>query len=115
MVFREIASSSLSRQQLWVLLEQIIHAGSFGTDERFAQLRADHQELTALNDSISAMSQKLAEMLERRTELSGNGHFHCERMRKLTEFIDDAGEKNDHYQLHLKPELQRLNSFDRLC
>ena len=54
-------------------------------------------------------------MLERRTELSGNGHFHCERMRKLTEFIDDAGEKNDHYQLHLKPELQRLNSFDRLC
>ena len=114
-VYREIASSSLSRQQLWVLLEQIIHAGSFGTDERFAQLRADHQELTALNDSISAMSQKLAEMLERRTELSENGHFHCERMRKLTEFIDDAGEKNDHYQLHLKPELQRLNSFDRLC
>ena len=111
-VYREIASNSLSRQQLWVLLEQIIHAGSFGTDERFAQLRADHQELTALNDSISAMSQKLAEMLERRTELSENGHFHCERMRKLTEFIDDAGEKNDHYQLHLKPELQRLNSFD---
>lgn len=90
MVYREIASSSLSRQQLWVLLEQIIHAGSFGTDARFAKLRADHQELAALNDNISTMSMQLAEMLERRTELSGNGH----------------------YQLHLKPELQRLNSFD---
>lgn len=111
-VYREIASSSLSRQQLWVLLEQIIHAGSFGTDARFAKLRADHQELAALNDNISTMSMQLAEMLERRSELSGNGHFHCERMLKLTEFIDDAGEGCGHYQLHLKPEMQRLNSFD---
>lgn len=111
-VYREIASSSLSRQQLWVLLEQIIHAGSFGTDARFATLRDDHQELTALNDSISEMSIRLAEMLERRAELCENGHFGCDRMLKLTEFIDDAGEGNGHYQLCLKPELQRLNSFD---
>ncbi|WP_161975932.1 hypothetical protein [Enterobacter cancerogenus] len=91
-VYREISTCSLTRQQLWVLLEQIIHAGSFGTDSRFAKLRADHQELAALNDNISTMSMQLAEMLERRSELSGNGHFHCERMLKLTEFIDDAGE-----------------------
>ncbi|WP_188024599.1 hypothetical protein [Citrobacter braakii] len=111
-VYREIASSTLSRQQFWVLLEQIIYAGSFGTDARFAKLRADHQELTALNDDISAMSIQLAEMLERRAELCENGHFGCERMRKLTEFIDDAGEGNGHYLSFLKPELQRLNSFD---
>ncbi|MCC4570368.1 hypothetical protein GT614_03420 [Enterobacter hormaechei] len=91
-VYREIASSSFSRQQLWVLPGQIIHAGSFGTDARFTKLRADHQELAALNDNISTMSIQLAEMLERRTELSGNGHFHCERMLKLTKFIDDSGE-----------------------
>ena len=94
------------------MLEQIIHAGSFGTDERFAKMRADHQELTALNDSISTMSMQLAEMLERRAELCENGHFGCERMLKLTEFIDDAGEGNGHYQFYLKPELQRLNGFD---
>lgn len=111
-VYREIASSSLSRQQLWALLEQIIHAGSFGTDARFAKLRAAHQELTVLNENISTMSIQLAEMLERRTELSGNGHFHCERMLKLTEFIDDAGEGNGHYHFYLKPELRRLNRFD---
>ncbi|ENX4473492.1 hypothetical protein ACFO72_004460 [Enterobacter roggenkampii] len=110
-VYREIVSSSLTRQQFWVLLEQIIHAGSFGTDERFAQLRADHQELTALNDNISTISMQLAEMLERRAELCENGHFGCDRMRKLTEFIDDAGEGNGHYQFYLKPELQRLNRF----
>lgn len=112
LVYRETASSSLSRQQLWVLLEHIIHAGSFGTDTRFAKQRADHQELTTLNNIISTMSMHLAEMLERRTKLSGNGHFHCERMRKLTEFIDDAGEGGGHYQLHLKPEMQLLNRFD---
>ncbi|MEH4264840.1 hypothetical protein, partial [Klebsiella aerogenes] len=33
-------------------------------------------------------------------------------MLKLTEFIDDAGEGNGHYLSYLKPELQRLNSFD---
>ncbi|MGJ3448767.1 hypothetical protein [Enterobacter sp. PTB] len=112
LVYREIASSNLSRQQFWILIEQIIHAGSFGTDKRFAQLRADHQELTALNDTISAMSIQLAEMLERRAALCENGHFACERMLKLTEFIDDAGEGNGHYLSYLKPELQRLNSFD---
>ncbi len=56
---------------------------------------------------------QLAEMLERRSALiDKSGHFHCERMHKLTEFIDDAGEGNGHYQLYLKPELQRLNRFD---
>ncbi|MEL5428898.1 hypothetical protein [Serratia nevei] len=111
-VYREIASSNLSRQQFWILIEQIIHAGSFGTDERFATLRADHQKLTSLNDDISEMSIRLAEMLERRAELCENGHFGCDRMLKLTDFIDDAGEGNGHYQFYLKPELQRLNSFD---
>ncbi|WP_336243245.1 hypothetical protein [Enterobacter cloacae] len=111
-VYREIASGNFTRQQFWRLLEQIIHAGSFGTDERFATLRADHQELVVLNDNISAMSMQLAEMLERRAELCENGHFGCDRMLKLTAFIDDAGEGNDHYQSFLKPELQRLNSFD---
>lgn len=112
LVYREIASSNLSRQQFWILIEQIIHAGSFGTDARFATLRDDHQELTVLNDSISEMSIRLAEMLERRAELCENGHFGCGRMLKLTEFIDDAGEGNGHYQFYLKPELQRLNRFD---
>ncbi|MFZ4169296.1 hypothetical protein ACEV60_11565, partial [Enterobacter ludwigii] len=111
-VYREIASGSFTRRQFWILIEQIIHAGSFGTDARFATLRADHQELVGLNDNISAMSMQLAEMLERRAELCENGHFGCERMLKLTEFIDDAGEGNGHYQFYLKPELQRLNRFD---
>lgn len=42
---------------------------------------------------------QLAEMLERRTELCENGHFGCERMLRLTEFIDDAVEGNGHYPL----------------
>ncbi|WP_235430925.1 hypothetical protein [Serratia marcescens] len=58
------------------------------------------------------MSIRLAEMLERRAELCENGHFGCDRMLKLTEFIDDAGEGNGHYPFYLKPELQRLNRFD---
>lgn len=68
-----------------MLPEQIIHADSFGTEAHFAKMRADHQELTALNDSISTMSMQLAEMLERRAELCENGHFGCERMLRLTE------------------------------
>lgn len=111
-VYREIASGNFTRRQFWILLEQIIHAGSFGTDARFATLRADHQELVGLNDNISTMSMQLAEMLERRADLCENGHFGCDRMLKLTEFIDDAGEGNGHYLSFLKPELQRLNSFD---
>lgn len=112
-VYREIASGNFTRRQFSMLIVQIIHAGSFGTDARFATLRADHQELVGLNDNISAMSMQLAEMLERCSALiDKSGHFGCERMLKLTEFINDAGEGNGHYLSFLKPELQRLNSFD---
>ncbi|WPU21953.1 hypothetical protein RI049_18145 [Cedecea neteri] len=97
-------SSSLTR----LLSELTIHAGSFGTDARFAQLRADHQALTALNNSISTMSMQLAEMLERLAALCENGLFGCDRMLKLTEFIDGTGEGNGHYPFYPKPELQRL-------
>lgn len=55
------------------------------------------------------MSMRPADMPERRAGLYGNGHFQRDRIRKLIEFIDDAGEENNHY---LKPELQRLNRFD---
>lgn len=104
LVYREIASSSLSRKQLWALLEEIIHASSFGTDARFAKLSAEHQKLTALNDNISEISIRLAEMLERRSALiDESGNFHCERMHKLTEYIDDAREGNGHYLCCLTP------------
>lgn len=112
-VYREIATSGITRQQFWLLLEQIVHTGSFGTEQNHAVLRADYEVLTKLNDDISEMSIRLAEMLERRSALiDESGHLHCERRHKLTEFIDDAGEGNGHYQLYLKPELQRLNGFD---
>ncbi|EOU9718184.1 hypothetical protein ACOI70_002060 [Salmonella enterica] len=55
------------------------------------------------------MSMRPADMPERRAELYGNSHFQRDRIRKLIEFIDDAGEENGHC---LKPELQRLNRFD---
>lgn len=112
-VYREIASLNITRQRLWLLLEQFVQTGSFGTEERYAELRADHQELTMLNEDISIMSIRLAEMLERRSSLlNHSGHFYCERMHSLTDFIDDAGEGNGHYQLYLKPELQPLKRYD---
>ncbi|ENK0987219.1 hypothetical protein AB2Z78_005721 [Salmonella enterica] len=104
-VYSETASCSLSRQQLQVLPEQIILAGSVGTDARFAKLRADQQELTALNNNISTMSMQMADMPEQRAALCGNDHFQCDRIRKLIEFIDDAGEENGHC---LKPELHMV-------
>lgn len=52
-VYREIATSGITRQQFWLLLEQIVHTGSFGTEQNHAMLRADYEELTKLNDDIS--------------------------------------------------------------
>ncbi|MEQ2019269.1 hypothetical protein ABLB90_22530 [Photorhabdus bodei] len=92
-VYMEIATLNITGSRLWVLLEQLIHAGSFGTEERYADLRADYQELTRLNEDISIMSIRLAEMLERRSELlNHSGHFYCERMTSLTDLIDEAGQ-----------------------
>lgn len=59
------------------------------------------------------MSIRLAEMLERRSALLNHScHFYCERMHSLTDFIDDAGEVNTHFQLYLKPELQPFKRYD---
>ncbi|TDB42620.1 hypothetical protein [Photorhabdus khanii] len=59
-VYRELAALNITGPRLWVLLEQLVFAGSFGTEEQHTGLRADYQELTVLNEDISVISSQLA-------------------------------------------------------
>ncbi|WP_413536203.1 hypothetical protein [Rahnella inusitata] len=112
-VYEELAERGITGTRLWILLEQLIFAASFGTEEKHARLRSDYRELNGLNEAISEASSRLATMIERRSELlNRSGHFYCERRVSLTELIDEAGKKNRHYQSFLKNEISRLNTYD---
>lgn len=112
-VYEELAERGITGTRLWILLEQLIFAASFGTEEKHARLRSDFRELTALNEAISEASIRLATMLERRSELLNlSGHFYCERLVSLTELIDEAGKDNGYYQSSLKSKLALLNVYD---
>ncbi|ECE0486501.1 hypothetical protein KX75_20235 [Salmonella enterica subsp. enterica] len=112
-VYRELAANGVTDIKLWNLLEQFIFSGTFSKEENHAELRADYDELTALNDSIGEVSTRLAEMIERRSEILNNsGHFHCDRMVSLPELIDEAGRGNAHYESFLRGELAPLKRYD---
>jgi hypothetical protein len=112
-VYRELAENGVTDVKLWNLLEQFIFSGTFSREENHAELRADYDELTTLNDNISEACARLAGMLERRSEiLNHSGHFHCERMVSLFDLIDEAGCGNAHYESFLRAELTPLKRYD---
>lgn len=98
-VYRELAANGVTDFKLWILLEQFIFSGAFSKEESHAELRADYDELAALNGAISEASTRLAEMIERRPEILNQiGHFHCHWMYSLSDLIDEAGSGNAHFE-----------------
>ncbi|MFP1878533.1 hypothetical protein ACLEE3_08205 [Lonsdalea quercina] len=112
-VYVELAERKFNGTRLWILLEQCVFAGGFSTEDRHATLRADHKELLEINENIMVMSIKLAELLERRSEiLNRSGHFYIDNMVRLTDFIDEAGKDNGLYRSNIQPQLNLLNHYD---
>lgn len=112
-VYHELATKGVTGIKLWNLLEQIIFSGTFSKKENHAELRADYEELAALNDSIGEASTRLAAMIERRSEiLNQSGHFRSERMVRLSDLIDEAGSGNAYYEGFLRKELKPLKRYD---
>lgn len=113
-VWEELADKGVSGTRLWLLTEQCILAAVEGESGEHAQMRAEYRELQALNEAISAMSIRLAQLIDERAALlNRSGHFYVERMLRLREFIDAAGFHNGHYRSRIQPELDKLNEFDR--
>lgn len=112
-VWEELAKKDVTGTRLWVLTEQCIMAAVEGESGEHEAIRADHRELQMLNDEISWMSIKLAQFLDARDALlNRSGHFHVERMLRLTDFINVAGKGNYLYCTRIKPELENLSHYD---
>ncbi|WP_337263630.1 MULTISPECIES: hypothetical protein [unclassified Serratia (in: enterobacteria)] len=112
-VYVELEEKKVTDLRLWVLLEQCVFAGGFGTADRHAALRADHRELQVLCEDISVMSIQLAQLIRRRSEILNNsGCFNVDRMLRLTDYIDEAGYENGLYRTYIQPKLDELNGFD---
>lgn len=112
-VWEELAKKDVTGTRLWVLTEQCIMAAVEGESGEHEAIRADHRELQMLNDEISWMSIKLAQFLDARDALlNRSGHFHVERMLRLTDFINVAGKGNYLYCSRIKPELEKLSHYD---
>ncbi|WP_225622423.1 hypothetical protein [Musicola keenii] len=112
-VYAELEERRVTGQQLWILLEQCVFAGGFGTPDHHAILRADHRELQELCEAIPVMSIRLAQALRRMSDiLNRSGYFGVDRMVRLTDYIDEAGRENWLYRSYIQPRLDELSSFD---
>lgn len=112
-VYAELKEKNVSDQRLWVLLEQCIFAGAFATESNHAALRADHRELQMLSEEISCAAIRLEMMLRRRSDiLNKSGSFSIDRLVRLTDYIDEAGQENGLYRNYIQPRLDELNGFD---
>lgn len=112
-VYSELEERGIAGQRLWVLLEQCIFAGDFGTADNHALLRADYRELQSIGNEIPLLSRRLATLLRRRCDiLNRSGAFSVNTQTRVTGYIDAAGCGNALYQSWIKPELAALDRFD---
>lgn len=112
-VWEELAEKRVTGIPLWILIEQCILAAVEGESGEHNTIRAEYRELQTLNEEISAMSIRLALLIDERDALlNRSGHFHVERMLRLTDVIDAAGNDNYLYRTRIKPELENLGQYD---
>jgi hypothetical protein len=94
-------------------LDCALYVGRFWTPEDIADRRAGRKELGILNEAIAHQADALADLLDRRNELYEQSGFGAETHYAIYEVIDEASERNGHYQGWVKEPLQLLGGrFD---
>ncbi|WP_263064744.1 hypothetical protein [Dickeya dadantii] len=108
LVWENIARNKLSWQQCHCLLEQMIFAGKYGTDEYTTHLKKDFNALKTLNDDIRSIAEKLAQMLAEREDILNRNSFSMENTIHIVDMIDHAAAGNGHYRSWVREPLRKL-------
>lgn len=112
-VWHDIARHTLSGEQCWNLLEQVLFAGAYGTGEHNRRLKDDHSKFVVLNEGIAAKAAELGRMLTEREDILNRNAFNMEHTAGIVDLIDAASGQNGHYLSFLRKELHGLRSqFD---
>jgi hypothetical protein len=95
-------------------LDCALYVGRFWTPEDIAVRRAGRKELEDLHEAIAHQADALADLLDRRNELYDQSGFGAETHHAIHEVINEASERNGHYQGWVKESLQLLGGrFDQ--
>ncbi len=111
-VWKDIARYGLTWQQCHSLLEQIVFAGQYGTDEAVMRLKADYSALQNLNSTIAQLAQQLAEKLDAREHILNRNNFILDNTVHIVDLIDKAAAGNGHYRSRVREPLQALSNWE---
>lgn len=111
-VWKEIARYGLSWQQCHTLLEQIVFAGQYGTDEEVQRLKADYHQLAQLSNYISELATQLAAKLDAREHILNHNSFTLNNTVHIVDLIDNAAAGNGHYLSRVREPLLSLGTYE---
>lgn len=107
-VWQNIASQSLTRQQCYGLLEQIVLAGKFGKPEVTSSLKIDYRQLEALNTEIRNTASTLVGMMTARESILNRNAFTLERTTHIVDLMEKAEGNDGRYRSFIHESLENL-------
>jgi len=111
-IWKEIARYGLSWQQCYSLLEQIVFAGQFGTEEAVVRLKADYSQLASLNNDIVQLATQLAVKMDAREHILNRNSFTLDNTVHIADLIDKAAAGNGHYRSRVREPLRSLGIYE---
>lgn len=111
-VWKDIAGYGLTWQQCHSLLEQVVLAGQYGTDEAVMRLKEDYSALKNLNSTIAQLAQQLAAKMDAREHILNRNSFILDNTVHIVDLIDKAAADNGHYRSRVREPLQVLGNWE---
>ncbi|MEZ8307045.1 hypothetical protein BCT31_00865 [Vibrio lentus] len=111
--FYKELSAQLDTQQIFFVLESVIDVAINWNPVEMKQARRDKKELETVNEQIAELSEQLAALLDKRSELKTNTDFTCDSIVRLTDLIQIAANGNSLFSSYLKDDITRMgNQFE---
>ncbi|HFK2927228.1 TPA: hypothetical protein ACGY8I_004474 [Aeromonas hydrophila] len=107
-VYEELCDLLPQERYVTSFLDALISAFTFWDEDDMRKAREERDRLVQINEDISDLATRLADLLREREDICNRAGFGCERETGLAALFDRAGEHNPLYTLYPQDEFLRL-------
>ena len=107
-VYEELCEQLPQERYVMSFLDALISAFTFWDEDDMRKAREERDRLIQINEDISDLATRLADLLRERENICNRAGFGCERETGLAALLDRAGEHNPLYTLYPQDEFIRL-------
>lgn len=107
-VYEELCKKLATERSVASFLDALISSFTLWDEDDMRKAREDRDRLIRINEEISDLAYRMADLLREREKICNRGGFGCERETCLASLLDRAGDSNPLYSMYVQDEFVRL-------